>query len=374
MRQKLRSTSYFFTDSSRARDPDEFARTRRVHIRRKYEAYLSSHSRRHSRTYALCTVRTYVRIDIDIECTDGQLGMRIFGNLLDGISSSQAFRCLTYLLSCSSAEHESIESTWCRGGLSLPNAIHSVLDEASSVWFSKRSIPDLLDLSIDDVIAGFTHGTFTSHELTGAYMRRIQEVNPTLHAVIEMNPDALEIARSMDALTASGISLGPLHGVPILVKDNIATKDCMNTTAGSFALQYSIVPADATVIQKLRDAGAVILGKTNLSEFANWRSSNSSNGWSGIGGQTYGAYFHEQDPSGSSSGSAVAMSVGLSTVSLGSETDGSIVSPANVNGVVGLKPTVGLVSRAGVIPISSHQDTVGPISTKQFSFACRPMD
>jgi amidase len=154
----------------------------------------------------------------------------------------------------------------------------------------------------------------------------------------------------------------PLHGLPILIKGNIATYDLMNTTAGSYALLGAKVPRDSTVAAKLRKAGAIILGKSNLSQWANFRSSNSSNGWSAYGGQTYGAYYPKQDPSGSSSGSGVASSLGLAVASLGSETDGSIISPSDVNNLVGIKPTVGLTSRALVIPISEHQDTVGPMA------------
>lgn len=177
-----------------------------------------------------------------------------------------------------------------------------------------------------------------------------------------MNPDALSIAAHLDALRKNGTILGPLHGIPILIKNNIATDDLMNTTAGSFALIGAKVPRDATVAAKLRQAGAIILGKTNLSQWANFRSSNSSNGWSATGGQTYAAYHPLQDPSGSSSGSGVASSLGLALASLGTETSGSILSPAGVNNLVGIKPTVGLTSRHLVIPISEHQDTVGPMA------------
>jgi amidase len=197
--------------------------------------------------------------------------------------------------------------------------------------------------------------------------------------VTEINPDAWDIAKELDEERAAGkcrgydptatcllvcrlIMFSPLHGLPILIKNNIATFDLMNNTAGSYALLGAKVPRDATVAAKLRKAGAVILGKTNLSQWANFRSSNSSNGWSAYGGQTYGAYYPGQDPSGSSSGSGVSSSLGLAVASLGTETDGSILSPSETNNIVGIKPSVGLTSRALVIPISEHQDTVGPMA------------
>ena len=199
-------------------------------------------------------------------------------------------------------------------------------------------------------------------DLEQAYIARITEVNSTLHAVTEINPDALTIAADLDEERASGTVRGPLHGIPILVKNNIATLDRMSNTAGSFALLGATVPADSTLAAKLRAAGAVILGKSNLSQWANFRSNNSTNGWSAYGGQTFGAYYPEQDPSGSSSGSGVSPSVGLAFAALGSETSGSILSPSQANNLVGIKPTVGLTSRTLVIPISEHQDTIGPMT------------
>jgi amidase len=195
-----------------------------------------------------------------------------------------------------------------------------------------------------------------------AYIARIMEVNSTLHMVTELNPEAIQIAASLDEERACGNLRGPLHGLPILIKNNIATADLMNNTAGSWSLVGAKVPRDSTVASKLRSAGAILLGKANLSQWANYRSANSSNGWSAYGGQTYGAYYPHQDPSGSSSGSAVSASLGLAWGTLGTETDGSIISPSEVNNVVGIKPTVGLTSRALVIPISEHQDSVGPIA------------
>ncbi|KAF8839265.1 amidase signature enzyme [Paxillus ammoniavirescens] len=199
-----------------------------------------------------------------------------------------------------------------------------------------------------------------------AYFSRIKEVNlegPELRAVIETNPSALGEAAALDY---ERLLYGPrsaLHGVPVLLKDNIATVafEGMNTTAGSYSLLKSIVPQDAGVVKRLRKAGAIILGKANLSEWAHFRG-NLASGWSGRGGQCTGAYYPKADPCGSSSGSAVASSIGLTAVSLGTETDGSITCPANQNNIVGIKPTVGLTSRAGVIPISEHQDTVGPLA------------
>ena len=184
------------------------------------------------------------------------------------------------------------------------------------------------------------------------------EVNSTLHVVTQLNPDALSIAAELDSQRTAGVVYGPLHGIPVLLKNNIATADKMDNTAGSYALAGAKVPRDSTVAAKLRQAGAIILGKTNLSQWANYRSSNTSNGWSAIGGQTQGAYYPDQDPSGSSSGSGVASSLGLALAALGTETDGSILLPASANNVVGIKPTVGLTSRDLVVPILEHQDTV----------------
>lgn len=220
-------------------------------------------------------------------------------------------------------------------------------------------IPDLFTATIDDVQDGLSCRKYTSVQLTQAYLARISEVNGILRAVLETNPDALTIAAELDAMRARGTVLGPLHGVPILIKDNIATDDKMNNTAGSYALLGAKVVSDSTVAANLRKAGAIILGKTNLSQWANYRSSNSTNGWTSRGGQTTGAYYYNMDPSGSSSGSGVGSSIGLAMATLGSETSGSIISPSSRNNLVGIKPTVGLTSRYLVIPISSTQDTVG---------------
>ena len=203
----------------------------------------------------------------------------------------------------------------------------------------------------------------TSEQLTRYYIRRILALDqggPGVNAVIELNPDALVIAKQMDALRRKGVVLGPLHGIPVLLKDNIDTGDRMQTTAGSLALLGSPAVRDSTVAANLRAGGAVILGKTNPSEWANFRSFESISGWSGRGGQTHNPYGIDRNPCGSSSGSGAAASANFATVSFGTETDGSIVCPGNANGVVAIKPTVGLTSRAGVVPISHTQDTVGP--------------
>ncbi|GLJ13756.1 hypothetical protein SUGI_0219570 [Cryptomeria japonica] len=219
------------------------------------------------------------------------------------------------------------------------------------------------EATIPQIQSEFKAGRLNSTSLVQFYLHHIRKLNPQLHAVIEVNPDALLLAKKADAerLRAGGVLLGGLHGIPVLVKDNIASKDKLNTTAGSFALLGSKVPRDAGVISKLRKAGAIILGKASLSEWANFRSSNASNGWSGRGGQPKNPYVFTADPCGSSTGSAVGVSANMVAVSLGTETDGSILCPSSNNGVVGIKPTVGLTSRAGVIPISHTQDTVGPI-------------
>ena len=206
-------------------------------------------------------------------------------------------------------------------------------------------------------------GRLTSVELTNYYLARIRGLDQGaegVNSIIELNPDALDMARRADRLRRNGRVLGPLHGIPVLLKDNIDTGDRMQTSAGSFALVGQSAVQDSTIAENLRDGGAVILGKTNLSEWANFRSFESTSGWSGRGGQTNNPYALDRNPCGSSSGSGAAASANFATVSLGSETDGSIVCPGNANGVVALKPTVGLVSRAGVVPISHTQDTVGP--------------
>lgn len=238
----------------------------------------------------------------------------------------------------------------------------TVVQGQSSTAINGEDFPPLIDATLEDLVSGLDSGLFTSVDLVNAYTARILEVNSTLRMVTELNPDALSIAAALDSERAAGTSRGPLHGIPILLKNNIATDDEMNNTAGSYALLGAKVPSDSTMAAKLRKAGAILLGKTNLSQWANYRSNNSSNGWSAYGGQTEGAYFPGQDPSGSSSGSGVSSSLGLALACLGTETDGSILSPSNVNNLVGIKPSVGLTSRYLVIPISEHQDTVGPMA------------
>src|SRR5580704_47453 len=219
------------------------------------------------------------------------------------------------------------------------------------------------EATVAELQAKMNAGTLTSVELTKYYVRRILDLDqngPGVNAVIELNPDAIRIAQQMDDLRRHGKVLGPLHGMPVLIKDNIDTGDKMQTTAGSFALVGKPALTDSTVAANLRAGGAVILGKTNLSEWANFRSFESISGWSGWGGQTNNPYGIDRNPCGSSAGSAAAVSSNFTAVSFGTETDGSIVCPANANGVVGIKPTVGLTSRAGIVPISHTQDTFGP--------------
>jgi len=223
---------------------------------------------------------------------------------------------------------------------------------------------ELEEMTILEMQRGMTSGRFTAAGLTHAYLERIEAVDrngPRLKSVIELNPDARALAEGLDRERQIKGPRGPLHGIPILIKDNIDTHDRLTTTAGSLALAGSIAPRDAFLVQRLRAAGAVLLGKTNLSEWANFRGNRSISGWSGRGGQTRNPYVTDRSPSGSSSGSAAAVSANLCAVAVGTETDGSIVSPASYCGVVGIKPTVGLVSRSGIIPISSSQDTAGPI-------------
>jgi amidase len=223
--------------------------------------------------------------------------------------------------------------------------------------------PELAELSIAELSAKLASGELTSVALVARYRERIAALDGTLHSILELNPAAEQIADQLDRERAAGKLRGPLHGIPILVKDNIDTGDTMLTTAGSLALASSL-PAkrDAFAVGRLRAAGAIILGKTNLSEWANFRGTSSSSGWSGRGGQCRNPYALDRSPSGSSSGSGAATAAGLCAASIGSETDGSITSPASCQALVGIKPTIGLVSRTGVIPISPSQDTLGPMT------------
>ena len=221
----------------------------------------------------------------------------------------------------------------------------------------------VLDASVSDLSHMMASGRLTSRRLVDIYLGRIAAIDndgPRLNSIIELNPDAQGIAEQLDAERALGKVRGPLHGIPVLLKDNIDTGDRMQTSAGSLALVGKPAKRDSTTAARLRDAGAVILGKTTLSEWANFRGNHSTSGWSGRGGQCNNPYALDLNPCGSSSGSAAATSANLTAVSIGTETDGSIVCPAHLSGVVGIKPTVGLTSRAGVVPISHSQDSVGP--------------
>ncbi len=221
------------------------------------------------------------------------------------------------------------------------------------------------EITIDALQQAMQTGKYSSRSITEMYLQQIAAIDksgPALNAVIELNPDALAIADQMDAERRSGKLRGPMHGIPVLVKDNINTGDKMMTTAGASALEGNYAAKDAFIIQQLRASGAVVLGKTNLSEWANFRSTHSCSGWSSRGGQTKCPYILNRNPSGSSAGSGTAVAANLCVVAIGTETDGSVVSPSAVNGIVGIKPTVGLLSRNGIIPISATQDTAGPIA------------
>jgi amidase len=257
-----------------------------------------------------------------------------------------------------------------RGFLQLGAAAGAGASFAGSIAFpapaAAQATPgpsSLNEATIADLQTAMAQKRLSSVELTNFYLNRIAAVDekgPGLNSVIELNPDALAIAQTADAMRRKGTVLGPLHGIPVLLKDNIDTGDKMQTTAGSFALAGQPAVRDSTVAAKLRSAGAVILGKTNLSEWANFRSFHSSSGWSGRGGQCHNPYAIDRNPCGSSSGSGAAVAANLCAAALATETDGSIVCPASLNGIAAIKPTLGLTSRAGVVPISHTQDTVGP--------------
>ncbi|WP_035564160.1 amidase [Hymenobacter sp. IS2118] len=240
-----------------------------------------------------------------------------------------------------------------------PGAAAAGTPDASGAAFA------LHEATVDDLQARMAKGTETARSLCEKYLARIKEVNeqgPMLRAVIETNPEALTIADALDKERKGGKVRGPLHGIPVLIKDNIDSGDQMMTTAGAMALSGHKAKQDAFIVQKLRAAGAVLLGKTNLSEWANFRSTHSVSGWSSRGRQSRNPYALDRSTSGSSSGSGAAVAANLCAMAIGTETDGSVVSPASCNGLVGLKPTVGLLSRSGIIPISSTQDTAGPMA------------
>ncbi len=241
---------------------------------------------------------------------------------------------------------------------------HAAGGAAPDVTPPKVAPFELDEITVAELQEGMRSGKFTSRGLANRYLARIAEIDkagPSLNAVIELNPEVLAIADQLDAERKSKGPRGPLHGIPILIKDNIGTADRMRTSAGSLALAGFTPSRDSAVARRLRQAGALILGKTNLSEWANFRSSHSSSGWSGRGGQTHNPYATDRNPCGSSSGSGAGVSANLCAIAIGTETDGSIVCPSSANGIVGIKPTVGLVSRAGIIPISHTQDTAGPM-------------
>ncbi|MFE0172283.1 amidase family protein [Streptomyces sp. NPDC059002] len=248
----------------------------------------------------------------------------------------------------------------------LPNAGAQAVDDGTDSSTSPTGSPltpgvDLDTVTIPQLQARMADGSLTSSALTRAYLRRIEKVDPKIHAVLRTSPTALHQAAASDARHRSGKTLGPLDGIPVLLKDNVDTRD-MPTTAGSLALAGSPPRTDAALVTRLRKAGAVILGKTNLSEWANFRAAKPTSGWSAVGGQTNNPYVLDRNPCGSSAGSAAALAASLSQVAIGTETDGSIVCPAGMNGVVGHKPSLGLVSQSGVVPISAEQDTAGPMA------------
>ncbi len=227
---------------------------------------------------------------------------------------------------------------------------------------SKNTI-EIEEMTVTEMQDAMKSGKVSSRQLVEKYLERIRQIDPKLNSIIELNPDALSIADKMDKERKSGKVRSMMHGIPLVIKDNIDTADKMKTTAGSLALVDAPTPKrDAFVVKQMREAGAVLIGKTNLSEWANFRSENSSSGWSGRGGQTRNPYILDRSPCGSSSGSGVAVAANLTAVAVGTETDGSVVCPASINGIVGIKPTLGLVSRSGIIPIAHSQDTAGPMA------------
>ncbi len=267
----------------------------------------------------------------------------------------------SFLVVSASAAELGASSTGCTDAASLPGAAPPPGPSGPPA----APHPDLEEATLSDLAARMQRGETSAADLCRGYLARIEALDrhgPAIRAVIEVNPDALAIADGLDAERRAGHVRGPLHGVPVLVKDNLDTGDRMETTAGSLALAGTRAHADAHVVRRLREAGAVLLGKTNLSEWANIRASKSTSGWSGRGGLTRNPYALDRNTSGSSSGSAAAVTANLCAAAIGTETDGSIVSPSSICGIVGMKPTVGLWSRAGIVPISQTQDTAGPMT------------
>src|ERR1700727_503865 len=244
-------------------------------------------------------------------------------------------------------------------------ALGAARQSASDLRSSDIKPFELDEITITDLQDGMRSGRFTARSLVERYSARIDEIDkhgPAINSVLELNPDAFSTADQLDQERQAQGPRGPLHGIPILIKDNIDTADRMMTTAGSLALVGSIAKRDSFVAARLRAAGAVLLGKTNLSEWANMRSSHSTSGWSGRGGLTRNPYVLDRNPCGSSSGSGAAVSANLCAAAIGTETDGSIVCPSSINGIVGIKPTVGLVGGRGIVPIAHSQDTAGPMA------------
>ncbi len=250
-------------------------------------------------------------------------------------------------------------------GISAVPGLHACASRAPRSDTAAVPPFEFAEMSVADLQAGLESGHWTAAALCEAYLNRISEIDsagPVLNSVIEINPDAMRVAARLDAERQVGRVRGPLHGIPVMLKDNIATADGMQTTAGSLALEGAAAPRDSWVAARLRDAGAVLIAKTNLSEWANFRSRRSTSGWSARGGLTLNPYFLGRNPCGSSSGSGVAVAAGIAPLALGTETNGSIVCPSSINGIVGVKPTVGLVSRAGIVPIAHSQDSAGPMA------------
>ena len=247
-------------------------------------------------------------------------------------------------------------------GITALGGVGILASGAKNVYAGNAAI-EIEEATITTLQSAMRSGRLTSEAITSWYLARIKAVDPKINSVIELDPDALANARKSDRARLSKRVLGPLHGIPVLLKDNIDTADRMKTTAGSLALADAPTPAnDAFIVSRLRAAGAIILGKTNLSEWANFRANPSISGWSGRGGQTRNPYVLDRNPCGSSSGSGAAIAANLAAIAIGTETDGSIVCPSSICGIVGLKPTIGLVSRSGIIPIAISQDTAGPMT------------